>query len=95
MPEEPTNAVWEVPHFYTNEARVQTTPWDLTLAFYSIRPVGRATESKPVPLCQVAMSPVLAKVIHRILGEQLASYEKTLGQIPSPPKQPPKGQLGE
>lgn len=89
MAEEPTKAPWDVPHFYSNEVRAQMTPWDLTLAFYSIRPVGREADSKPVAQCQVAMSPVLAKVLHQIMGEQLAKYEKSMGAIPTPPKAPP------
>lgn len=90
MPEEPTKQPWDVPHYYTNEARVQTTPWDVTLAFYSQRPVGRGREVQPVAMCQVAMSPVLAKVLHQILGDQLVQYEAKMGTIPMPPKAPPQ-----
>jgi hypothetical protein len=84
--EEPTQQPWGVPHYYANETRVQTTPWDVTLAFYSLRPVGRGTESQPVAQCQVAISPILAKVLHQLLGDQLAGYEKNIGKLPVPPR---------
>ena len=89
MPEESPAQPWTVPHYYTNEVRLQTTPWDVTLAFYSQRPVGRGTESQPVALCQVAMSPTLAKVLHALLAQQLAGYEQNIGKIPMPPSKPP------
>lgn len=85
------------PHaFYANGIRMRTTPWDMTLHFYRERPVGAryglpgdADPSIAESLCDVSLSPTMAKVLVAMLGNQVLQYEAQFGSIPMPKKREP------
>lgn len=82
------------PHaFYANGIRLRTSPWDVTLHFYRERPVGpkfgAPGQEDPAiaeSLCDISLSPTLAKVLVAMLGNQVLRYEEQFGVIPMPRK---------
>jgi hypothetical protein len=71
---------------YANDTQIQTTPWDIRLIFGEI--AEPPTEERPTVvitvLGQVRMSPQHAKLVAKLLVEQLEAYEKRVGPIPQP-----------
>ncbi len=72
---------------YANDTSVQVTPWDIRLIFgvitepaYLDRLVTQVTK-----IGEVRMSPQHAKMLIRVLLEQVQMYETSLGPIPQVP----------
>ena len=71
---------------YANDVQIQTTPWDVRLVLGRI--VELSTKEQPnATISQVGeihLSPQLAKRVTMLLMQQLATYEKRMGEIPQP-----------
>ncbi len=65
---------------YANLARISHTPAELTLDFARLLP-GDAVARV---VARLLMSPIGAKLFYRALGENLASYEASFGEIHIP-----------
>jgi hypothetical protein len=70
----------ELEPVYSNMVRIAHTPAELLFDFARILP-GSPTMRL---FARVIMSPVGAKLFYRALGENLARYEATFGEIPLP-----------
>jgi len=70
----------ELEPVYSNMVRIAHTPAELLFDFARILP-GSPTMRL---YARVIMSPVGAKLFYRALGENLARYEATFGEIPLP-----------
>lgn len=66
---------------YSNLVRITHTPAELILDFAQLLPA--ATPGARV-MARILMSPVGAKLFYRALGENLARYETTFGEINLP-----------
>lgn len=72
---------------YTNDIQVQSSSWDVRLI---LGESGDTDLSGDLPvsnineICEVRMSPQLAKRLTLILGQQLRIYEEAFGEIPAP-----------
>ncbi len=74
---------------YSNSAQVRVSVWDFLLVF------GLVHQDSPEQVnvnnaLGVYMSPQQAKALWNILGQNLAQYEQTFGNLALEP-QPPKG----
>jgi hypothetical protein len=65
---------------YSNTARISHTPFDFILDFTRLLP----GETRARVLARLVMSPAAAKLFLRALGENLARYESTFGEIVLP-----------
>ena len=65
---------------YTNVVRITHSPSELVLDFARILPGSGSTKV----LSRLLMSPLSAKLFHRALGENLAKYEASFGEIKIP-----------
>jgi len=82
---------------YANLARIAHSPADIVLDFAHLLP----GESRATVGARILMSPLSAKLLLRALGENLARYEATYGEIVVPassladhlfkPTPPPEG----
>jgi hypothetical protein len=88
---------------YANLARIAHSPADIVLDFAHLLP----GETKATIRARVLMSPLSAKLLYRALGENLARYEASFGEINipgntslaehlfrpfQPPESPPEGE---
>jgi hypothetical protein len=85
---------------YVNLARISHTPAELVLDFARLLPGDTAAHVA----ARLLMSPIAAKLFYRALGENLARYEASFGEIrlpgdsgladelfrPAQPPQPPE-----
>lgn len=70
---------------FSNLARIAHTPSEFILDFARLLPGDQQAEI----VARIIVSPVALKLLHRALGENLARYEATFGEIPLPsPGQP-------
>jgi len=71
---------------YANDVDIQATPWDLRLVLGEI--TDRPSLANPTisikELCEVRISPQLAKQLAIVLMGQLRAYEEQFGEIPGP-----------
>ena len=68
---------------YSNSATIFTSPYDVQIAFSQKKPIqedGKVTELIE-EVVRVIMSPIHAKTMLNILSAQIATYEKTFGEI--------------
>jgi hypothetical protein len=65
---------------YSNLARISHTPSEMIIDFSRLLPA----EAHFKVLSRILMSPVGAKLLHRSLGENLARYEASFGEINLP-----------
>ena len=65
---------------YANLVRIAHSPADLVFDFAHLLP----GESKAIIRARILMSPLSAKLLYRALGENLARYESTFGEIALP-----------
>ena len=65
---------------YANLARIAHSPSDIVLDFAHLLP----NENQAQIRARVLMSPLSAKLFHRALGENLARYEASYGEISVP-----------
>ena len=73
----------DVPAYYTNNTRVETSRFDVRLRFGNIIETNKETNGVTVRyLADLRMSLEHAKVIAKILAEQIRTYEETFGKIP-------------
>lgn len=81
------------PSYYANGIRVRTTPWDLTLHFTLETPLGASGEAfSRAHQCNVSLSIPIAKILTRLLHEQVAAYEQGIGgEVPVPKPRAPDG----
>jgi hypothetical protein len=74
---------------YANDVQVQTTPWDMHLTLGTIDSVTRSDQ--PVAQIQqmgeLRISVQLAKILTKIMADQLQAYEQRFGAIPELPAQ--------
>ena len=70
----------ELEPVYSNMVRIAHTPAELLFDFARILPGSPAMRL----FARVIMSPVGAKLFYRALGENLARYEASFGEIPLP-----------
>ncbi len=106
-PPRPSSPTLEVPDglgmVYANLARIAHSPADIVLDFAHLLP----GETKATIRARVLMSPLSAKLLYRALGENLARYEASFGEINipgntslaehlfrpfQPPESPPEGE---
>ena len=76
---------------YSNSVQVRVSLWDFFLQFGRL---GKQTsEDVEIEAFQgIYLSPAQAKALHRILGENIAQYEQTFGEIKlAPGATPPTG----
>ncbi len=66
-----------VPRFYTNHANVYATPFDVVL---EAGVKGPPTEEAAL-VCQLVMSPQMAKVVAQVLSESIRQWEAKHGEI--------------
>lgn len=66
-----------VPRFYTNHANVYATPFDVVLE----AGVKGPPSDEMVLVCQLVMSPQMAKVVAQVLGESIRQWEAKHGEI--------------
>lgn len=71
------NAKPAVPRFYTNHANVYATPFDVVL---EAGVKGSPGEELAV-VCQLVMSPQMAKVVSQVLSESIRQWEAKHGEI--------------
>ena len=64
---------------YSNLVRISHTPSEIVLDFAALLP-----GIKPEIVSRVLMSPIGAKMFHQALGENLARYEASFGEIKIP-----------
>jgi hypothetical protein len=72
---------------YTNDVQIQTSPWDMRLTLSELGDmtlIGDKFTIQVRQLCDLRMSPQLAKQMALIMIEQLKVYEEQVGKIPSP-----------
>jgi hypothetical protein len=73
----------EAPSYYANMVQIVATMPDLRLSF------GKASgEGAPFDVHIYVAYPV-GKLLHRLLGQMIASYEAQFGPIPTEPKTTP------
>ena len=65
---------------YANLVRIAHSPADLVFDFAHLLP----GENKALIRARILMSPLSAKLLYRALGENLARYESTFGEIALP-----------
>jgi hypothetical protein len=65
---------------YANLVRIAHSPADLVFDFAHLLP----GENKAIVGARILMSPLSAKLLYRALGENLARYETTFGEIALP-----------
>ena len=65
---------------FSNLARIAHTPSEFILDFARLLPGDQAAQV----VARVIVSPVALKLLYRALGENLARYEATFGEIPVP-----------
>lgn len=65
---------------YANLARISHSPADIVMDFAHALP----GETKATVKARLLMSPLSAKLFHRALGENLARYEASFGEIVIP-----------
>lgn len=65
---------------YSNLVRIAHSPADLVFDFAHLLP----GENKAHVGARILMSPLSAKLLYRALGENLARYESTFGEISMP-----------
>ena len=65
---------------FSNLARIAHTPSEFILDFARLLPGDQQAEI----VARIIVSPVALKMLHRALGENLAPYEATFGEIPVP-----------
>jgi hypothetical protein len=75
---------------YCNNVNLNVSPWEFTFSFthFVATPplsAGQAPEVGNFLVEQVVMSPQQAKAFLRILTDNVAKYEETLGEIHTPP----------
>lgn len=80
----PTSPTMQVPEnlqaTYANLVRIAHSPADLVFDFAHLLP----GEAKAVITARILMSPLSAKLLYRALGENLARYEASFGEITVP-----------
>ncbi len=81
----PTNKIQleispETEAMYSNQVLIAHTPSELVFNFAQMIPGSKSAKVKS----QVLMSPIGAKLFYRALGENLAKYEATFGEISIP-----------
>lgn len=83
---EPTFQVVDaVPDYYSNVLRITSGAFGVTVLFGIARPVGLTGDAiSTEPVCAVHMSPTHAKVLVKLLEQQLHEYETRFGKIPMP-----------
>ena len=73
-----------VPMFYANNTGVETSVWDVCLKFgETIETDRKQNITKVRELAWVRLSPQHARVVVRILMQQLENYERHFGAIPA------------
>lgn len=84
-PPRPSSPLLELPadlrSAYSNLARIAHSPADIVIDFAHLLP----GESKARITSRVIMTPVSAKLLYKALGENLARYEASFGEIVVPP----------
>ncbi len=65
---------------YSNQVLIAHTPSELVFNFAQMIPGNKS----PKVRAQILMSPIGAKLFHRALGENLAKYEASFGEINIP-----------
>jgi len=85
---EPVAESIQVRRIYTNAVRISHTFYDFHIVLGTMLPRqdGKAGPPMIAPTDIVYMSPQHAKVLSDILARQVANYEKSYGQIKTPPK---------
>ncbi len=79
--------VGKVRSYYTNNMKVRTSAWDVTIHASYDRPIGATGEKyTPEPLLNLTMSVPIAKVLIGLLQSQILAYEKQVGPVPVPTK---------
>lgn len=73
---------------YANSVQVQMSVWDFRLSFGTASQ-ETANEVKVSTFQSVYLSPQQAKALWNVLGQNLAQYEQTFGQIALEPKNSP------
>jgi len=105
VPQNRSSTSLEVPNtlqpVYANLARIAHSPADIVLDFAHLLP----GETRALVGARILMSPLSAKLLLRALGENLARYEASFGEIAVPsasladqlfkPTQPPDGNSPE
>lgn len=70
----------DIKPIYANMVRIAHTPAEFVLDFSAILPGNL----KPEVLARVVMSAMGLKLLHRALGENIARYESSFGEIQLP-----------
>jgi hypothetical protein len=75
---------------YVNGARIDYTPWDMTLDFMLITPAGDIPEAKGTEpdysadrVARIIMSPMHAKAFAASIGDAVREWEERYGHLPS------------
>lgn len=74
---------------YSNSANLEVTPWDFKFVFGALVSQGQGKPPKIENKVEVLMSPQHAKVLLTLFANNLALYEKQVGEIKLPTPQPP------
>jgi Protein of unknown function (DUF3467) len=76
----------DLPIYYSNLVRVNSTVYDIAILFGARRPAGLVGNAATVDQeCIVQMSPAHAKSLMMLLQHQLRLYEEQWGELPVPP----------
>lgn len=60
---------------------VYTDSLDVTFNIYNFTAIVRILEDTPIEVGRIKMSPETAKLLHKILGDNIKSYEELYGHI--------------
>lgn len=72
---------------YSNSVQVRVNVWDFFLVFGTLVPIGDQVEVHNFQ--GIYLSPQQAKALATILGQNVANYEQTFGEIKLDPKLAP------
>jgi hypothetical protein len=100
LPDQPVNTQQQqmpdfknAPNFrqiYCNSVNMDVTPWEFKFTFGNIvKPQPGQTRPVIENAIEITASPQLAKVFLNILANNMAEYEKNVGEVKTPPIAPP------
>ena len=74
-------ATTEGPTYYVNQARANSTLFEVQLAFYLDRFTGQGDQKQARHVCNLVMSPQHGKALLEILKVVVEGYEQKIGPI--------------
>jgi hypothetical protein len=66
---------------YANSVQVKMSVWDFMLVFGTLQPTSSQDEVSIRNLQGIYLSPQQAKALWNVLGQNLAQYEQTFGEV--------------